>query len=417
MQAQRALKRAGINPSAFDQPPIKPWQPQHPLPNLPDPLTRSAIRKLQYAGSDLGRSILQVHPNRNTPVRDDFIWPKGWVERAMHSYAWVFDQVSAWIQERDLGVIAVYNGRFTHDQAAAAAAKAQGIPVLYYDAGGIQTGFDLTPASTHDWAHLQERMLAMWENWPEPDRISISQAWFANRQNHSEPGIDVFIGDQEIGYLGSLPGGDQIVAFFSSSGDEIAELDLDWNEYCQSQEHALKELAAVCAQDPHVRLIVRTHPHMRLKPHDDQDRWNAVVASCDPDLHLDANSPVDSYALMHAVDTVFTYGSTAGVEASYLGKPVLVMGPSAYDQLGCATLVSQTELIPHFLENPPPPRPERAMLYGLMMMRRGFNYEFVTWDEGEPPLIGNTRLADAHPIARKVSDALNARRLNALLRR
>ena len=31
--------------------------------------------------------------------------------------------------------------------------------------------------------------------------------------------------------------------FFSSSGDEIAELDLDWEEYLHSQEPALAELA------------------------------------------------------------------------------------------------------------------------------------------------------------------------------
>ena len=35
--------------------------------------------------------------------------------------------------------------------------------VLYYDTGGYDTDFDLTDATTHDWAHLQGRMLRMYD--------------------------------------------------------------------------------------------------------------------------------------------------------------------------------------------------------------------------------------------------------------
>ena len=35
-----------------------------------------------------------------------------------------------------------------------------------------------------------------------------------------------------------------MVVYFSSSGDEIAELEIDWSEYLESQEAALADLVA-----------------------------------------------------------------------------------------------------------------------------------------------------------------------------
>ena len=42
---------------------------------------------------------------------------------------------------------------------------------------------------------------------------------------------------------------------------------------------------------------------------------------------------------MREADLVITYGSTSGIEAAFAHKPVIVMGPSAYNILGAATQV------------------------------------------------------------------------------
>jgi hypothetical protein len=411
--AARALAAAGLPTTSIVDPPISRWKPVD-VPALPTPLTRSAIRALTYHGSGMGRSILQVHPDFNTPIRDDYIWPAGWIGKAIESYVWVYDQTQALIRARGIRSVVVFNGRFTHDQAAAAAAKAEGCRVLYYDSGGLDTDFDLTFATTHDWADLQVRMLRMWDEWTDPDRDQIASSWFINRQQHNEPGLEVFVGSQTRGHLGELPEAEQLVVFFSSSGDEIAELELDWAEYLHSQETALADLAAACRERPGTRLVVRTHPHMRLKPADDQAEWLAAVDTAGPDVHFDPNSPVDSYELMRQADVVFTYGSTSGVESAFIGKPVVVMGPSAYDQLGCAQRITSAAEIPAWLAHPPTPNPERALLYGLMMQRRGFNFEFVRKGEGGRPEVAGVPLREASEPVKKLSDAqlkLRKRRL------
>ena len=364
----------------------------------------------------MGRSILQVHPDFNTPIRDDYIWPRRWIRKAMESYAWVFDQTLALITARDLRTIVVFNGRFTHDRAAAAAAETVGVKVLYYDYGGIETYFDLTHSTTHDWDSLQARMITMWSDWGT-DRDEIAHAWFANRENRSEPGIEVFIGEQKPEHLPELPTDQTLVTFFSSSGDEIAELDLDWDQYFGSQVEALRTLASMVDGIPDMTLIVRTHPHMRLKPKDDLKHWVAAVEEIGRNIHIGPDSPTDSYALMRASDRVITYGSTSGIESAYRGRPTAVMGPSAYQLLGCVTPLTNEEELARWLESPPAIRPELALPYGLMMQRRGFNLSWLASNADGTVGKGDKLLREPSVNARKVSHAWRSLRTRWLTSR
>lgn len=413
--AARALDKAGLPPGSIVTPPIRRWHPSD-LPSVSDPVVRSSIRALRYRGSGMGRSILQVHPDNDTPIRDDFEWPRRYIAKAIESYAWVYDQTLALIKQRGIRTLVVFNGRFTHDQAAVAAANEAGIKVLYYDSGGLETGFDLTTSTTHDWAHLQERMLRMWDEWPEADRQEIGSRWFLDRQEHKEPGLGVFVEHQRRGHLEGLPDAEQLVVFFSSSPDEIAELELDWAEYLHSQEHALGTLAQACRERPGTQLVVRTHPHMRLKPADDLRDWRAAVMAAEPAIHYDAGDPADSYALMQRADIVFTYGSTSGVESAFIGRPVVVMGPSAYDLLGCATRAGSLDKIRMALDQPPAPAPEKALPYGLMMERRGFNFEHVSRTPQGGYSLSGVEFEDARELARKAGHALQQRALRKLTR-
>lgn len=411
---ERAVVAAGLPRTAIVRPPIRRWRP-HDLPSLPDPVTRTDIRALRYHGSPMGRSILQVHPDKDTPIRDDHPWPRRYTERAVASYAWVYDQVTELIQQRGITTLVVYNGRFTHDQAAAAAAEAAGARVLYYDAGGLETGFDLTFATTHDWAHLQRRMLRMWETWPAEEREEIGRTWFLNRQEHREPGLKVFVEFQERGNLEGVPQAETLVAFFSSSPDEIVELDLDWSEYHGSQPEALAVVAEAVRAKPGAALVVRTHPHMRLKPTDDLIQWRAAVAAAEPAAHYDAGDALDSYALMDAADLVITYGSTSGVEAAFKGRPTVVMGPSAYDLLGCVSRAVTDDDVHDALRSPPAHPSERALPYGLMMQRRGFNFEHARQDPDGIFAIGGVRLDDARETALNVGNLVKSRTMARLV--
>jgi len=370
-QVEKALKNSGLPRTSFIKPPIRSWKPCEAI-HIPEILNRTNIRAMTYRGADVGRAILQIHPDRDTPTTDNHMWPRVWVEAAAESFAYVFDQTLATITQRNITMLAVYNGRFLHDRAAAVAAKSLGIPVVSYDLGGHDTDFDLTIDDTHDWEALQKRMLNLYEQWDAQDRDTIGSQWFLDRTQHLDKTNFRFTEVQEIGSMVKLPENKRIVVFFSSSGDEIIELDLDWDSYFGGQESALSLVAAICAEDPDTYFIVRSHPHKRHKPKNDVMEWMVAVESAAPDLHLDPHSTVDSYELMRSADLVITYGSTSGVEAAFARRPVIVLGPSAYNSLGCAIQPIDESQLRHEINNPAPGSWNGAVSYGLMMKRRGF---------------------------------------------
>jgi len=402
-----ALRRIGMPSSDFIEPPIRGWTPAEPI-TLPPRLNRSSLRAWTYRGSAMGRAILQVHPDRDTPMTDDHLWPRAWVKRSAQSYAFIFDQVEEAIKQFGATSLLAYNGRFLHDRAAFSAAERCGVSTLYYDTGGDETAFDLTAYPTHDWSRFQERMVTLYETWPQEEREALGAEWFERRRLHRDPRNQNYVDGQRLGELVDLPADKKIVVYFSSSGDEIIELDLDWSKHFFTQERAIGVLAELCREDPSIFLVVRSHPHKRAKPDLDVIQWHEAVRQANPDLHLDEYSTVDSYELMRRADVVVTYGSTTGIEAAYAGKPVIVLGPSAYGELGCATEAHDVEELREALRNPQAPNRSAVLAQGLMFLRRGFNFEHVDRTSGEFRLAG-TKLRDPAPLIQHASHWLNER--------
>lgn len=398
---QKALLNGGIPGENFLLPPIRGWKPRTEI-LIPEVLNRTNIRRMRYREADLGRAILQVHPSTETPLTDAFLWPRKWVKQAARSFAYVYDQTLEVVDRQGITAIAVYNGRFLHDRAVAAAAQSRGIPILSYDLGGLDTDFDLTIDETHDWTALQTRMLSMYESWDPVDRDTLGSTWFTQRTQHLDPSNKLFVEAQEIGKSIDLPSDRTSVVYFSSSGDEIAELDLDWDSYFGGQENALRLLAQECRERNYF-LVVRSHPHKRFKPKEDVAEWMATVESIKPDIHLDPYANVDSYTLMRQANIVATYGSTTGVEAAFADKPVVVMGPSAYDKLGAAVGVCNLEELSQALQDANPGSRSGAIAYGLIMMRRGFHYRYVERVNDNILNINGIVIEDSSQLVRNLS--------------
>lgn len=400
------LMRSGVPADAFVQPPLGSWRPAEPI-VITGPLNRSQIRALTYRGTPMGKAILQVHPDRNTPITDDHYWPRRWIARAARSYAFVLDQTLAVIEQRGISAAVAFNGRFLHDRAVAEAAALAGIPLLSTDLGGTDADFELTAEPTHDWSAFQRRVVELYDSWDPQDRVEIGSGWFLDRVEHKDPHNSLFVEAQRRGEMPAIPDDKTVIVFFSSSGDEMAELDFDWDEYFGGQGSALRSLADAARERPERLLIVRSHPHKRIKPARDVEDWLADVAAAAPDIHLDPFSPIDSYTLMRRADVVVTYGSTTGIEAAFARKPVIVMGPSAYGELDCVTVVHSREQLEEALERRAPGNWDSAVAFGLMMRKRGFRAERIERAPGGGYLVGGVRLDDVRPLARHASHLLD----------
>src|SRR5690606_26555992 len=96
---------------------------------------------------------------------------------------------------------------------------------------------------------------------------------------------------------------------------------------------AVSNLIDLAEKHPELQLVIRLHPHLLRKHPDDLARWRSLVDRPSV-IAISPESPVDTYALIEASDTVITGGSTVGIEAVYWGRPSILLGPSDYDLLG-----------------------------------------------------------------------------------
>jgi len=88
------------------------------------------------------------------------------------------------------------------------------------------------------------------------------------------------------------------------------------------------------------------------------------------------------------------------------------MGPSAYDELGCANRVRNRHDLKRALLARHVEAPSGALSYGLMMSRRGFRNDFVSTRDRDlviPPL------RDSTTVVLKMSHWVSVKSMNRLL--
>jgi hypothetical protein len=87
-------------------------------------------------------------------------------------------------------------------------------------------------------------------------------------------------------------------------------------------------------------------------------------------------SIVSSYALMDACEKVITFGSTTGVEASYWGKPSILVGRAYYEMTGaCYHVRDKEELVRDLNDHLEPKDKLGAIKYGYFQVDRKYLVE------------------------------------------
>src|SRR5690606_29912875 len=134
----------------------------------------------------------------------------------------------------------------------------------------------------------------------------------------------------------------------------------------RDQADALKNLKRCVADIPGAHLVIRLHPHLLKKHPDDMRMWLQLAHAGSGATVIEPASPVDSYGLIKASDVIVTSGSTIGMEAVYLDRPSILLGPSDYDLLGVVKTARSFEELRDLLREPDLPHdPASALPYGF----------------------------------------------------
>jgi hypothetical protein len=224
------------------------------------------------------------------------------------------------VRRLNISELIAHGGRDVYSAAVILAAKEVGLPCRLLELGGDSGRWKLFATSPHwspEWWEMLDTV-----NMQAVDAQSIEEWWRARLA-----GVD-WISDRNWGETrreGSLPENlpDDFVVFFSTSEFELPAfefLDPNFGEF-KSQITAVKRLLTVC-EEKNIPLVIRRHPNSLGAHGIDKEAPQWLSVSRHPlVIYISPQEDIDSISLLRKAKMVFTYRSSIGIEAMYLGKP------------------------------------------------------------------------------------------------
>ncbi|NJW53427.1 capsular polysaccharide export protein, LipB/KpsS family [Salinimicrobium oceani] len=305
-----------------------------------------------------------------------------------------------WLIEKKIDVVYNFNGRQDYVRAVMRAAISKNIDCYNVEKTRLKGHIDFYKNSfPHDPQSKFELVETYWRESPLPlkekERIGTE---FYLRQRAGES--VVFPSYTSKMKEGSIPeealNGNKNIVLFNSSDDEIAAFgDLFQNPHFKDQNEGIKFLTNFVGQNlADHNLIIRMHPNLTGVR---QDYVQEIIDlhQVFPNIYVIApESAIDSYALMESAEKVVSFGSTTGLEATFMRKPVLLLGIGFFYPANYAFKPKNRSEIEHLLRAPLQPASlEDTLKVGFFIEQGGIKTLFYSEEKmGEGIYFKNRRV-------------------------
>ena len=260
----------------------------------------------------------------------------------------VFEQTSkAMNSETQVSHVYVPNGRYADQKAFIIAANLQNPNVIlhFYEKGFTEEKYFLGRHSLHDRKKVQEVLKL--QNF-DKNKIDASD-WFAQRQTNSARNEFIYSWEDKIDPRTNSNTSGKRVVLFNSSNDEFVSLGLDWNDSeWNSQWEAFDKISSYLT-GKNYEIALRLHPNGINKSWREKRRERTELINFRkkfPDIEIyEPESNVSSYDLINSSWLVIVWNSTVGLEACHMGKPVVNLNASEWDEfIPILSIKSESEI-------------------------------------------------------------------------
>lgn len=293
-----------------------------------------------------------------------------------------------YLQKIKPDLVYIYNGRFAETKTALEVTKKLKIDYITYEFGANISRYALFHNTIpHDFDYINEEAKRLWDKSKE-DKISIAEKWYEDRRN----GIETFFLESNIKFLfiknqlkniiTPINKKKKNIGIFNSSIDEYASIKESEQYLYLNQNSFIREVIEYFKNDTSFHFFLRTHPNLsgsdnvqikEIKKLDGENFPNLTVIYPD--------DAVDSYALASECDLIITFGSTIGIESVMLGKAVITLVRTNYDNLDCVYYTNSKEnLIELIVSGLKPKTINGALIYGYWAATYGYPFETFDFD-------------------------------------
>jgi hypothetical protein len=330
---------------------------EHPIFDIPYICSLDFIKGLQVDGFQFGEGILNsLGDFYNFFLYENVVFHHRIIKELISSYLSVYFSTLNFLSSKKIDSVYIFNGRLIHELAVINACKKSKIDFKTYELSELQDSYNLCQGQLLSIKNFTYECRNYYEK-----HFSISNSfeienWFSKRAEKEASNLSFinervkpkFIDKNLYDFIRE----DLVLTFFSGTSNELIHQEKDLNQIFNTQEDAFLALySQVMEKQNNIKILVRTHPRMRLRPRYERAAWKKFLAEFKGVYNIPPNSPVDSYQLLKLSDYVAVFHSTVGVEAKFFGKRTIILGAPNYSQLPGLENVKSIDEISNFLDS------------------------------------------------------------------
>lgn len=279
-------------------------------------------------------------------------------------------------------VVYFFNGRFPVSYPILAICREKNINFYTHERGNNFNSFRLAHNSLpHDTRLIAKECNSIYNLYSSNEALKNAGEFYSHRRAGNKLTGFIYTEHQSPGRLPDNFDFNKInIVYFNSSEFEYCALPLaqHYGHYLYESDYdMLTKVAQDLSRHDNIHIYCRIHPNLA---NSNSNQVDSILNLHDRFKNLTIISPqnkIDSYALMDSSSIVIVNLSTMGAEASFWGKPVILVGDSLLNELdGFYKPKSHNELIHLLLNNLRPLPRTGAIKYGLWLQRGGCQFKY-----------------------------------------
>ena len=391
--------------------------------------TISELQGLQVNNFDVGYAVASSIISMSRNPKPDLEKPL--LKRYIQSSLAVYFSTINFLKEQKPDLMYVFNGRFAHTKAVFRACQAIGIKCRLHERGNSLNYYSVFEnTGIHDAKFFQEEIERDWQKADASERDSVAHKWFQTRMGGTMENWYSFLKDQTFELPDGWDESKTNILICNSSEDEIASLGKEWEHpIYPSQPIGIKQILNDCASNPNLHFYLRIHPYLAKVDTEDVRELHALSY---PNLTvIPASSKISTYTLVEKTALTITFGSTIGVEATYMGKVSILLSKSFYDRIDVTYFPKNHSEAISLLNTPLQPKPlENALKFGYYSATFGTQFKHYTPEDfgkgkfkgvdlslAQSPFYWLTRLIFHNSWLPQLSQKLSLRKRDGAMRR
>ena len=339
------------------------------------------LKMLKIENFDLGMAVYSSLVDQSKSTEPDISEWSAKIHSLLSDALTAYETTLNTLKEEGINLVYVFNGRYAIARAIVRACQKQGVDFYTHerksDLNKIQLYKNTLPHDPRPYSKLVDDFWEANKGMPEVRRNGVD--FFEERPKRQLTGWYSMVSGQTQGKLPASWNLEKrnMTIFGSSEGEFVALQDLYEGALFTSQREGYKELLSGCLiKCPDVMFYLRLHPNSKNEK---------VCWWKDPALlslkNLEIIEPEDdicSYTLMNASEKILGIGSSICLEATYWGKPSLLLGLTFYSGIDavyeCHSIEEAYELIAQKDLSPKPS--ENAVKFGAYMRCAGITLPY-----------------------------------------